>query len=70
MEILDNKIVKRDGNECLLTDAIALIRINYDLYIVTHTSAVDCGLKDRSTKNPDTIYMGWDECHTQSIILE
>ena len=43
MEILNNKIVKRDGNECLLTDAIALIRINYDLYIVTHTSAVDGG---------------------------
>ena len=43
MEILNNKIVKRDGNECLLTDAIALIRINYDLYVVTHTSAVDGG---------------------------
>lgn len=32
--------------------------------------AVGCELKDRSTKNPDTIYMGWDECHIQSIILE
>lgn len=32
--------------------------------------AVDCGLKDRSTKNPDVVYMGWDECHIQSIILE
>lgn len=43
MEILNNKIVKRDGNECLLTDVIALIRITYDLYIVTHTNAVDGG---------------------------
>ena len=32
--------------------------------------AVDRGLKERSTKNPDTIYMGWDECHIQSIILD
>lgn len=43
MEILDKKIVKRDGNECILTYAVALIRITYDLYIVTHTSAVDGG---------------------------
>lgn len=43
MEILNKKIVKRDGNECLLTDAVALIRITYDLYIVTYTSAVDGG---------------------------
>lgn len=41
MEILNNKIVKRDGNDCLITEAIALIRITYDLYIVTHTDAVD-----------------------------
>nr|DAT96436.1 MAG TPA: hypothetical protein [Bacteriophage sp.] len=32
--------------------------------------AVDCGLKDRSTKNPNTVHMSWDECHIQSIILE
>ena len=43
MEILNQQIFKRDGNECLLTDAIALIRITYDLYVVTHTSAVDGG---------------------------
>lgn len=43
MEILDKKIVKRYGSECLLTDAVALIRISYDLYVVTHTSAVDGG---------------------------
>ena len=43
MEILKQQIFKRDGNECLLTDAIALIKITYDLYIVTYTSAVDGG---------------------------
>ena len=43
MEILKQQIFKRDGNECLLTDAVALIRIDYDLYVVTHTSAVDGG---------------------------
>lgn len=43
MEVLKQHIFKRDGNECLLTDAIALIKITYDLYIVTHTSAVDGG---------------------------
>ena len=43
MEILKQQIFKRDGNDCLLTDAIALIKITYDLYIVTYTSAVDGG---------------------------
>lgn len=43
MEILEQQIFKRDGNDCLLTYAIALIKISYDLYIVTHTSAVDGG---------------------------
>lgn len=43
MEILKQQIFKRDGNDCLLTDAIALIKITCDLYIVTHTSAVDGG---------------------------
>ena len=43
MEILKQQIFKRDGNDCLLTDALALIRITYDLYIVTYTSAVDGG---------------------------
>ena len=43
MEILNKKIVKREGNDCLLIDAVALISITYDLYIVTHTSAVDGG---------------------------
>ena len=43
MEILNQQIFKRDGNECLLTDAIALIKIAYDLFVVTHTSAVDGG---------------------------
>lgn len=43
MEILKQQIFKRDGNDCLLTDAIALIRITYDLYIITYISAVDGG---------------------------
>lgn len=32
--------------------------------------SVDCGLKDRSTKNPDNVHMGWDECNIQSVILD
>ena len=40
MEILNHFEVKKDGNECLITDVVALIRINHDLYIVTHTDSV------------------------------
>lgn len=31
--------------------------------------AVDMGLKQRSTYNPDSVHMGWDECDIQSIII-
>ena len=31
---------------------------------------VDMGLKQRSTYRPDSVDMGWDECHRQSIIIE
>lgn len=41
MEILNNIEVKKEGNDCLITEAVALIRINYDLYVVIHTDAVD-----------------------------
>lgn len=40
MEILDKKIVKKDGNECLITEVVTLIRLEYDLYIVTYTQSV------------------------------
>ena len=42
MEILNNKIVKRDGNECLLTDAIALIRITFDFNKYFNQSIITC----------------------------
>ena len=41
MEILNHIEVKKDGNECLITDVVALIRISYNLYLVTHTNAVE-----------------------------
>ena len=40
MEILNNYIYEREGNDCLITDAITLIRITYRAYIVTHTKDV------------------------------
>ncbi len=37
MEILDNYIIEREGNDCLITEAIAIIRITHRAYIVTYT---------------------------------
>ena len=40
MEILNHIEVKKDGNDCLITEVVALIRLNYSLYIVTYTQSV------------------------------
>ena len=40
MEILDNYITEKEGNDCLITEAIILIRITPRAYIVTYTSDV------------------------------
>lgn len=40
MEILDNYHIEREGNDCLIIDSIALIRISYSFYIVIHTIQV------------------------------
>ena len=50
MEILDNYITWREGNDCLITRAVALIRITYGSFIVTYTEDVFGGW----TGNPIT----------------
>lgn len=50
MDILNEHMVTKDGNDCLITDAVALIRVTDDAYIVTFTEAVRGGW----TGNPTT----------------
>ena len=40
MEILNNYHIEREGNECLIIDSIALIRVTYSFYIVIYTTQV------------------------------
>ena len=40
MQILASYKDDRQGNDCLIMEAIALIRVTYGLYIVTHTTQV------------------------------
>ena len=50
MKLLGEYTHKREGNECLITDYICLVKLEYDLYLVTHTEKVYGGW----TGNPIT----------------
>ena len=40
MEILDSYNTDRYGNDCLIIEHIALIRVTYGLYIVIHVTSI------------------------------
>lgn len=40
MEILDSYDTDRYGNDCLIAEHIALIRVTYGIYIVMHVTSV------------------------------
>lgn len=40
MEILDKYNVGKEGNDCLIIESIALIRVTYGFYIVIHATEV------------------------------
>lgn len=40
MEILDSHSADRHGNDCLITEYIAFIRVTYGIYIVMHITSV------------------------------
>lgn len=40
MEILDSYDTDRYGNDCLIAEYIALIRVTYGIYIVIHVTSV------------------------------
>ena len=52
MELLKEYTFERYGNECLIKDYIYLIRLDYDVYLVTRTTAITGSW----TGNPITTY--------------
>ena len=50
MEIIKKYENRKEGNDCLITNYICLIKLDYHLYLLTHTESVYGGW----TGNPKT----------------
>lgn len=61
MEILDNYITEREGNDCLITEAIILIRITFRAYIVTYTRDVLGGWTGNPIEANSRSFHSYDE---------
>ena len=61
MEILDNYITEREGNECLITEGIMLIRITNRAYVVTYTRDVLGGWTGNSIEANSRSFHSYDE---------
>lgn len=61
MEILDNYITKREGNECLITEGIVLIRITNRAYVVTYTRDVLGGWTGNNIEANSRSFHSYDE---------
>lgn len=61
MEILDNYITEREGNECLITEGIVLIRITNRAYVVTYTRDVLGGWTNNPIEANSMSFHSYDE---------
>ena len=61
MEILNKYITKRDGNECLITEAIVLLRITDRAYVVTYVRDVLGGWTGNPIESNSQSFHSYDE---------
>lgn len=64
MEILNNYITEREGNDCLITEVIMLIHITYRVYIVTYTKDVLGGWTGNPTETNCESFHDYDDAKT------
>ena len=69
MEILDNYITEREGNDCLITEAITLICITDRAYVVTYIRDILGGWINNPIEANSRSFHSYDEakmCYNKS----
>ena len=64
MEILDSYITEREGNDCLITEAIVLLRITNRAYVVTYVRDVLGGWTGNPIESNSRSFHNYDEAKT------
>lgn len=64
MEILNSAIAEREGNDCLITEAIALLRITNRAYVVTYVRDVLGGWTGNPIESNSQSFHNYDEAKT------
>ena len=61
MEILNSHITKREGNDCLITEEIVLLRITNGAYVVTYVVDILGGWTDNPIEARSRGFHHYDE---------
>ena len=69
MKIIKEYKNQREGNECLITNYICLIELDYHLYLLTHTESVYGGWTGNPKTTQTNIFENYDDALTCMAIL-
>ena len=70
MKLLGEYTHKKEGNECLITNYICLVQLEYDLYLVTCTKEVYGGWTGNPITTTSKIFREFDSASEYMDVLK